>query len=237
MPSGSNNATSSPISPDNQQSAPLYVELCPPIPRHHHYYNHQDAVKHQYNQIEPVPNLETIHEAKPLRHYWPYPASDLSSIYSNVLVTANGQFMRDSYGPSYTAPPMRHPVNSREYLLPPAEQHPRLSPISSLSSVTSPTSESSRRSHYFTRRDVEPQNVDSRSTASLSTPSSPAKSVPSIARSASADLLSSESEPFFPRGSEPRNPRNRKNSFDQCGNVSMRETNEIVENIERLLSS
>ncbi|XP_078489078.1 protocadherin alpha-4-like [Ciona intestinalis] len=221
MPSTSQ-GISTPQPPAVNPPAPLYVELCPPTSRHHHYYNNPDTTKHQYNQIDPVQNLETIHEAKPLRHYWPYPASELSSIYSNAIVNSNGQYMKEAYGMGYNIPPMRQPLqHPRDFLLPPPDLHSRLSPISSLSSVTSPTSEVSRRSHYVTRREVEPETAETRSTTSLSTPSSPSKSVPAMPRSASADILAAESEPLFHRDSAPWSPenRNRKSSVRETENV------------------
>lgn len=168
-----------------------------------------------------------------MRQYWPYPANDLSSIYSNVI----------NYPPhfnKYHVMAHQSPTRQRDVISPAS----RMSPMSSLSSPASSRfhEDAARRNHYAQRHDVAPDDSDIRSVTSLSSPSSPKKIASPMTRSASADLLLKETSGHFQFPSPPKNnssPAARKlfNGRNEYGEMSMRETKEIVDNIEKLLDS
>ncbi|CAK8674923.1 unnamed protein product [Clavelina lepadiformis] len=227
MPSPDQETTApySPVHSGNSSHIPLYVELRPASPRAY------------YPEQCDHPNLEPIPETRPIRHYWAYPANDLSSIYSNVV--ANSMRMTEPYQqvrPLGNQAPASYP---RTFMAQQPHSPTRLSPISSLSSpCTSPTYSGNAdpvRNHYIKRRDVAPDEVASRSATCLASPTCPL-SPTGLGRSASADhILNSNHQPIA--SPQLHSPVEKISKSDMYGKVSMRETEEIVQNIEKLLNS
>ena len=177
--------------------------------------------------------FQLIHGSIPHRHAWNYPANDLSAIYSDVVMNTqlkpephfsliqnnalHQDYVTDDVGPQR---PLDHCL-------------PTTIPNTSNSgSYTAPMGACSS-----LRRTPASKGTNKRLSASFllssSSPQAP------LARSSSLDYLSSESLRFPPgvefESSQPTDSRN-TNKTD-VGEVSMEETQEIIENIEKLLNS
>nr|CAB3264695.1 protocadherin beta-15-like [Phallusia mammillata] len=213
---------------DNPNS--MYVQLCP-LPQNH--LPHPE----QQRQVD----LEPIPEATPIRYFAGYPASDLSSIYSNVVNATRAHPQNGYYSP------MRPIIESTPRVTSFDHQTPTSSRLSPISSVSSPPASSlhaddnvQRKNHCIIRRDVAPDDIAAKSPCSA--PASPRRPSTSLARSYSADLLASETSSYrgyAPPRVEVRSPASSEQNFrsDAYGQVTMRETEEIVQNIEKLLNT
>ena len=177
-----------------------------------------------------IPNrpFHVVPGSLPYRHGWNYPANDLNAIYSDVIM--NTHLKPDfAYSPSqnssYNA---RHGYviddvtcqRPLDHCLPiPAEDISHYQKVGANESL---------------RRSAGCKDAKKRFSASALSSSIPRP----LVRSSSADFLSNETvhPASLQQDKEAANHVNKNNTYN-CGEVSMLETQEIIENIEKLLNS
>ena len=175
--------------------------------------------------------LQIIRGSLPHRHAWNYPSNDLSAIYSDVVMNTQ---LKPDFSCSQNAN-LRHdcvtddvgPQRPLDHCLPtsiPTTSSPygyhtsTLGPCSSLRRVPASKDPSKRLSASFLLSSTSPQ--------------------PTLLRSSSVDFLSNESLQRAPLREQLRrvSPSSRGAKAD-AGEVSMEETQEIIDNIDKLLNS
>jgi len=167
-----------------------------------------------------------------------YPVSDLSSIYSNV-VSPHRYFPVHFYGEQRHFSPVRRISDVNAHHAVPFNAKPagsRTSPRSIASSPQHSDCGLQRRSHCVDRRDVAPD--DAAATSTVSAPATPRKPAQVVTRSSSADhLTSSNAFHFSHPDAKGQTTADEHANAPSSETISMRETQKIVDNIEKLLQS